>query len=416
MFTINQSNPYFAVVRVTNQLLPRTMRLLSCCFLCFTLLFNAHGQLSDFDLTDGDRVVFIGDGLFENDLDHGAFEYTLTTTWPNRRVTFRNIGWSGDTPAGVSRDHFTNPPTPYDHLIEQINSTNPTVAFVGYGAHLAFETDAALDQFKTELAALLDTLDALPARVVLLTPAPQEAASSPAPAVDQHNAQLARVATEIKAIAAARNYTLVDLFQALLPHAEDSSMKITSNGIHLNAHGYFLAGRALHAQLTGTAEPPAELVIDLESKSMAPSITGLETSRKEVSFAVAPKTLPAMAPAEAGRQQLKITGLRRGRYGVWVNNNKVHTATAAELANAVAIDTPIGKQTKELQALIVQKNRTFFHQYRPQNETYLVGFREYEQGQNARELLLLNPLIGQAENEIGRLRVPREVSIRIVAE
>ncbi|MEM8488200.1 MAG: SGNH/GDSL hydrolase family protein [Bacteroidota bacterium] len=415
MFTINRSNPYFALVRATNQLLPGTMRFLSCCFLCFTLLLNVHAQPSDFGLEDGDRVVFIGDGLFENDLDHGAFEYALTTTWPNRRVTFRNLGWSGDTPAGISRDHFTNPPTPYEHLIEQIKSTNATVAFVGYGAHLAFESDAALDQFNTELASLLDTLDALPARVVLLTPAPQEAERSPAPSVDQYNAQLARVAAAIESVATARNYTFVDLFKALLPQADDPSVHISQNGIHLNALGYHLAGRALQAQLTGTPETPL-LSVNLDDGGHTTAITGVQASKKEVSFTVALSTLPALNPATEGMQPLQITGLRRGRYSVWVNNNKAGSATAAELANAIPIATPLGKQATELQALIVKKNRTYFHQYRPQNETYLVGFREYEQGQNARELQLLDPLIGEVENEIGRLRIPQEVSIRVVAD
>ena len=391
------------------------MRFLSVCLLCFTFLLNAHGQQSDFGLHDGDRVVFIGDGLFENDLDYGALEYTLTTTWPNRRVTFRNIGWSGDTPAGTSRDHFTNPPTPYEHLIEQIKSTNPTVAFIGYGAHMAFESRTKLDQFKADLTTLLDTLDALPARVVLLTPAPQEAEMSPSPTVDKHNAQLAMVADAIKGIATARKYTVVDLFEALLPHAEDPAVHISQNGVHLNAQGYHMAGLAMHQQLTGTSASPL-MVIDLENKTHASSISELQTSKKETSFAVAPATLPAVAPGAAGMQQLKITGLRRGRYSVWVDNNKVRTATADELANAVSIDTPLGKQTTALQALIIKKNRTYFHQYRPQNETYLVGFREYEQGQNARELQLLNPLIGEVENEIGRLRIPQQVSIRVVAE
>jgi hypothetical protein len=43
---------------------------------------------------------------------------------------------------------------------------------------------------------------------------------------------------------------------------------------------------------------------------------------------------------------------------------------------------------------------------RPQNETYLFGFRKYEQGQNAREIPLIDPLVEAKEKEIARLRVP----------
>ncbi len=383
----------------------------------FLLAFTPAGQAqqSTFDLLDGDRVVFIGDGLFENALDHGHLEYALTTSWPDRRVTFRNIGWSGDTPAGISRDHFTNPPTPYEHLIEQIKSTKPTVAFIGYGAHMAFEPTTALEQFNSEMAALMDTLDALQARVVLLTPAPQEAISSPAPTVAQHNTQLAQTAEAIKELAQARDYLVVDLFSDLLPYAEDPSIQIADNGFRLNDHGYKLAGKVLHDQLTGSSYD-FMLEVDLHKATHSPAISNLQASKKEVSFVVQPAVLPALYPMPEGTQPIKISGLRRGHYTIWVDNKEVASVTAAELANPVLIDSPLAQQALDLQELIIKKNKTFFHQYRPQNETYLVGFREYEQGQNARELALLDPLIGQVENEIGRLRIPREVTIRVVAE
>ncbi len=44
--------------------------------------------------------------------------------------------------------------------------------------------------------------------------------------------------------------------------------------------------------------------------------------------------------------------------------------------------------------------------WRPQNETYLYGFRKHEQGQNAREIPEFDPLIVQLEKKIAQLRVP----------
>jgi lysophospholipase L1-like esterase len=57
-----------------------------------------------------------------------------------------------------------------------------------------------------------------------------------------------------------------------------------------------------------------------------------------------------------------------------------------------------------LRAVIVEKNRLYFHRWRPQNETYLFGFRKHEQGQNAREVPLFDPLVAAKEKEIARLR------------
>lgn len=56
-----------------------------------------------------------------------------------------------------------------------------------------------------------------------------------------------------------------------------------------------------------------------------------------------------------------------------------------------------------LRAAIREKNELFFHQWRPQNETYLFGFRKHEQGQNAREIAMFDPLIQSAEARIWQL-------------
>jgi putative heme-binding domain-containing protein len=54
----------------------------------------------------------------------------------------------------------------------------------------------------------------------------------------------------------------------------------------------------------------------------------------------------------------------------------------------------------ELRKLIAEKNELYFHRYRPQNETYLRGFRKHEQGQNAKEIAEFDALIAQAEARI----------------
>jgi len=72
-----------------------------------------------------------------------------------------------------------------------------------------------------------------------------------------------------------------------------------------------------------------------------------------------------------------------------------------KLASAM-IGAPL-PDTKEYRAfcdLIRAKNNLFFHQYRPQNETYLRGFRKHEQGQNAKELPQFDAHIVELEARI----------------
>jgi lysophospholipase L1-like esterase len=56
-----------------------------------------------------------------------------------------------------------------------------------------------------------------------------------------------------------------------------------------------------------------------------------------------------------------------------------------------------------LRQAIVAKNELFFHRWRPQNETYLFGFRKHEQGKNAKEVAEFDPLIAAAEEKITKL-------------
>jgi lysophospholipase L1-like esterase len=61
----------------------------------------------------------------------------------------------------------------------------------------------------------------------------------------------------------------------------------------------------------------------------------------------------------------------------------------------------------DLRAKIVEKNELFFHRWRPQNQTYLFGFRKHEQGNNAKEVAEFDPLVATAEKEIQKLLISK---------
>ena len=54
-------------------------------------------------MLDENRVVFLDDTLMEREKDYGYIEMMMTLRFPERNVTFRNLGWSADTPMGTSR-------------------------------------------------------------------------------------------------------------------------------------------------------------------------------------------------------------------------------------------------------------------------------------------------------------------------
>src|SRR5690242_8525591 len=52
---------------------------------------------AEFKIRDGDRVVFLGDSITEQRLYTTYIEAYALTRHPNWKLTFRNVGWGGDT-------------------------------------------------------------------------------------------------------------------------------------------------------------------------------------------------------------------------------------------------------------------------------------------------------------------------------
>jgi glucose/arabinose dehydrogenase/lysophospholipase L1-like esterase len=322
--------------------------------LCPALVFAAAPQ-KPFELRDGDRVVFIGDALIEREQHYGYVELMMTLRWPDRNVTFRNLGWSADTPVGQSRVSFDwnkGEAEWFKQLVEQIKQTQPTVVVLGYGMANSLEDAAArateeitrlasgesraasplsplrgeggttrLDKFTRDYEKLIDAILELnkETRFILLSPIRHEKLPPPMPDPARHNEFLASYTKAIQGVAEKRGYHFVNVFNDI-EHAMASKGPLTDNGIHLSDLGY---NHLAHSIARG-----------LDWKGFEPRL-----------------------------------------------------ADYADLRQA-----------------IIKKNRTFFHRWRPQNSTYLFLFRKHEQGKNAQEIPQFDPLVAAEEEKIAKLR------------
>ena len=61
-------------------------------FFSMSWMASALDAVEKFELCDGDRVVFLGNSFFERALDYGHLETALALCWPDRDITFRNLG------------------------------------------------------------------------------------------------------------------------------------------------------------------------------------------------------------------------------------------------------------------------------------------------------------------------------------
>src|SRR5262249_58518549 len=108
-------------------------------------------------------------------------------------------------------------------------------------------------------------------------------------------------------------------------------------------------------------------------------------------------------------------GLPPGNYTLQIDGKPVTTADAGVWAKGVALTAgPDTDQVERLRAAIIEKNRLYFHRWRPQNETYLFGFRKHEQGQNAREIPQFDPLVEKAEATINELKKPTAHNYQLI--
>ena len=229
------------------------------------------------ELRDGDRVAFLGNSFFERALDWGHIETSLALRWPERRITFRNLGWDGDTVYGHSRAGgrrravFGDPEEGFSRMITHVRSLDPTVILVAYGYNESFDGKAGVERFRQGLVRLLDALDSDGRRFVLLSPTPMEAGfgteldfgerdgSVSGPGyVSRRNATLGQFRDALADTAQDRGHAFVDLLGALGGIDEPYS----ENGIHPSGKGYREIARIIGEQLK---MPPPR--IDLGSES-----------------------------------------------------------------------------------------------------------------------------------------------------
>jgi lysophospholipase L1-like esterase len=368
-------------------------------FIALFVITPASARATEpFELLDGDRVVFVGSTFIEREQRYGYWEHILTRWWPERNVTFRNLGWSGDTVWGEARAGFDTPREGYRRLIEQTLAIKPTVLFIGYGINESFAGKAGLARFQEQLNRLLDDLQPSQARMVLLAPPMFEKETWPGGDFAGRKADLELYTQALRQVAEKRRIRFVPEFC----QAGGPASPLTDNGMHLTAHGYcFTSG--LFACLLGMKDDKGSVLVELD---------GLKPKRLTRKVLFGPLEPPDSSKDRQYDSFVIAQDLNPGKYTLKIDGRPVHTANAdtwmrePEWGRVLVRDGPSIAQSEKLRQAIVEKNRLFFNRFRPQNDTYLFGFRKQEQGQNAKEIAEFDPLVAKLEKEIARLRKP----------
>jgi lysophospholipase L1-like esterase len=349
-----------------------------------------------------ERIVFVGNDFFDHETTDCYIETALTARFPEKNLTFRNLGYSGDTVLADARilcagwDNFGPPDQGFNRLHDLIVHLQPTIIFVAYGMNESFAGPAGLPEFQKNLDRMLDMLSESKARLILISPIAHQKMPSPMPDPAAHNRDLESYAKAIESTAAKRGCLYIDLFHA--------SALSTNDGIHLTAEGYRQAAGRIENELGFEPGAPFANISageNQDGKSNGLTPANIKKIPDGLQFMLTDRTLPGSAPI------LHVGGLSDGQYELRAGDTIVATGSAGEWSKGVALEKePSIDQRSKLRALIVQKNFDFFNYWRAQNDTYILGYRRHEQGKNAPEVAQFEKMSQDADVQIASLRAP----------
>lgn len=348
-------------------------------------------QRTVFDLRDGDRVVMLGGTFIERAQKYGHLETAMTALHPDRTVSFRNLGWSGDTVWADSRGIFDPPRVGYGRMIKQLAELKPTLVIVAYGMNESHAGEAGLQKFRGQLNVLLDAVEKTGADIALISPHRFEKPPAPLPDATQLHFNLELYSSAMQTIAKDRGYPFADLFREY-----KATSPLTDNGIHFHSDGYQRITEILLERFN----------MPFQKETISIRVDG---KKNPVQFETTGLHLPWSG------QTIRVAGLSPGDYEIKVDDEVCATASAKELADGVPIKVgPDVRQLEKLRDAVVRKNRLYFYRWRPQNITYLFGFRKHEQGNNAKDVAEFEPLVKKVEAEIAELKQPVKRTIEVV--
>ena len=417
----------------------------------FVAIQAANSLAVDFLIRDKDRVVFLGDSITEQRLYTTYIEAYALTRHPDWKLSFRNVGWGGDTSWLRQRAHpdekqlFAADEASQQKMVEDsvgrgldrdVLPLKPTLVTVKFGmndhSYQPFREDIFRAYVRSQ-SRIAKVLSEKGARVAFLTPQPIED-KRPDPDKDARNQSLRQFSDGLKEVAVKSGATFVDQF--------DPYMTILVRERAGNPSGFIGGGDAVHPgpigqtlmawavlKGLGASADVSQAEIDaaaakvvaakgcrIEHLKQVSGVLGFDRLDDALPMPIDERAEPALKLApileELNRLELRVTGLAGGSYDVIIDGTVVQKVSAGELAkgwNMAGASGPITEQAREVLKLVFDKNNLFFRRWR---EVQLFSFPGWAQGpeveaKRAAEIARLDQEIAEMEAQINQARKPR---------
>lgn len=398
----------------------------------------------------GDRVAWLGGTFVERAQRFGYLETALHRRNPGLQIDFRNLGWSGDTVWADSRGIFDSPAVGFQRMIDQVRELRPTLVILDYGGVESEAGKSGVAPFQQQLKRLITLFRRNGSNVLLLTPRRQLTITSGVPeklvnsvhhynqGIARRNANIDLYAEAIRQVAASDAVAWVELSDLLeltrkraeflcrnQPAADATApvRPVSSNGIHLNQFGNWIAAEIVAARMHQVFRQnlPELWYVSLDLRNGQTSSHGADVSFEQTAGGLEIRVRDHLLPAPQCddlsllQSRLLIEGLPAGQYRLLSGDKLIGTASSETLAmKGIPVISPGPTRSDRLRAAVMKKNELYFHQWRPQNITYLLGFRRHEQGANSREIAQLRKLVAEQQEQIFELNQPQEAVFNLV--
>lgn len=341
---------------------------------------------TQFQLHDGDIIVFYGDSITEQKLYTSDIENYVLTRFPERHIRFVNSGvggdkvdggWAGSIDLRLNRDVFAYHPTmitlmlgmndgyyrPFDPGIEETYED-------GY-RHIVERIQAELPQ----------------ATLTLLKPSPyDDVTRAPDPAPGYNTTMLhfgdfvGKLADERHALTADLNRPVVDALTAANVADPVMSGTLVRDRVHPGAGIHWLMAEAVLKSWNATAVVTSAKIDALHAKVVEvlnADVTQLQRTKGGLTWLQTDHALPLPFPPAAtdpfvalvlrvsdvtqalNQEVLRVDGLADGSYDLQIDEHPLSKFTAAELAagvNLATLDTPMLVQSRLVAMDTSEKN------------------------------------------------------------
>ena len=359
--------------------------------LLLSLCVLAALMAGEFQIKDGDRVVFYGDSITDQRLYTTFTETYVLTRFPGMKVRFVHSGWGGDRVSGGGGG-------PADvRLKRDVIAYQPTVVTImlgmNDGGYRAFDPEI-FERFASGYQHIVTTLkQALPGlRLTLIQPSPFDDVTRWPTFEGGYNAVLVRYGQFVKELAAKESLSVADLNTGVVAALRKAitldpmlAERIIPDRVHPGPGGHLLMAGAL---LKAWNAPATVSAVALDAgrdaaETVNTRVTEVKREAGTIAWTQADRALPMPAdPKDAAmalalrssdftetlnQQTLRVTGLKAGTYALRIDGETVGSFGAGELAkgvNLATLETPMVRQARQVHDLTLRHNNIHFARWR----------------------------------------------------